>query len=143
MAWLKYYWNCQNLNFRTLELSDRTSPVFWTVPKRPVTFNMNRLAQFSNISLGVFEREHFSNAANYFEQLAQQHFYHLELQRNDAISDRADCQKKYIVRCLFRKLSREVSREHCSRPFRFYCDDLHPDNVLVDASKLIVTGVVD
>jgi aminoglycoside phosphotransferase (APT) family kinase protein len=115
----------------------------WTVAKRPLTFNMNRLAQSFNIPHSVFGRQHFSNAADHFEELAQQHFYHLELQRNDAISDRADCQKKYIARCLFRKLSREISSAHCSGPFRLYCDDLHPDNVLVDVSMLVVTRVVD
>jgi hypothetical protein len=37
---------------------------------------------------------------------------------------------------------REISKEHCNGPFRLYCDDLHPDNVLVD-SNIVVTGVVD
>ncbi|KAJ5576732.1 kinase-like protein [Penicillium sp. DV-2018c] len=115
----------------------------WIVPKRPLTFNMNRLAQFFNIPHSVFRQQHFSNAGDYFEELAQQHFYHLELQRNDAISDEADCRDKYIARCLFRKLSRDISREHCNGPFRLHCDDLHPDNVLVDVSKLVVTGVID
>lgn len=41
------------------------------------------------------------------------------------------------------KLSRDISKEHCNGPFRLYCDDLPPDNVLVDVSKLVVTGVVD
>jgi aminoglycoside phosphotransferase (APT) family kinase protein len=115
----------------------------WTVQKRPLTFNMNRLAQFSNIPLKVFERGRFSNAADYFEELARHQFYHLELQRNDAVTDGVDCRKKYIARCLFRKLSREISKEHCRGPFRLYCDDLRPENVLVDASSLAVTGVVD
>lgn len=115
----------------------------WTVHKRPFTFNMNRLSQFSNIPLGVFERQRFTNAADYFEELARQHFHQLELQRNDAVTDEADCRKKYIARCLFRKLSRDISKEHCSGPFRLYCDDLRPGNVLVDASRLVVTGVVD
>lgn len=48
----------------------------WTVSKSPLTFNMNRLAQFPNISLNVFERQRFSNAADYLEELAQQQFYH-------------------------------------------------------------------
>ncbi|GKZ36123.1 hypothetical protein AbraIFM66950_007030 [Aspergillus brasiliensis] len=115
----------------------------WTVLKRPLTFNINRLTQFSNIPHSIFRQHSFGTAADYFEELAQQHFHHLELQRNDVITDEADCQKKYIARCLFRKISREISKEHCSGPFRLYCDDLHPDNVLVDASQLIVTGVVD
>lgn len=43
----------------------------------------------------------------------------------------------------FSKLSREISKEHCRGPFPLYCDDLRPDNVLVDASRLVVTEVVD
>lgn len=91
----------------------------WIVPKRPLTFNMNRLAQFSNIPHNVFERRQFSNAVDYFEELARQHFYHLEFQRNDAVTTEADCRKKYVARCLFRKLSREISK-HCSGPFRHF-----------------------
>lgn len=104
---------------------------------------MNRLAQFSNIPPGIFAKQRFTNAADYFEELAKQHLYHLEHQRNDAVTDEADCRKKYIARCLFRKISREVSKEHCNGPFRLFCDDLRPDNVLVDTSRSIVTGVID
>lgn len=135
-----------------LELSKPTFPSIgairqdesggWVVSKRPLSFNMNRLSQFSNIPHNVFGRRHFGNAADYFEELARQHFHHLEFQRNDAVTDEADCRKKYIARCLFRKISREISK-HCSGPFRLYCDDLRPDNVLVDASRLIVAGVID
>jgi Ser/Thr protein kinase RdoA (MazF antagonist) len=104
---------------------------------------MNRLSQFSNIPHNVFERRRFNNAADYFEEIARQHFYHLEFQRNAAVMDEADCQKKYIARSLFRKLSCEISKEHCNGPFRLYCDDLRPDNVLIDASNFVVAGVVD
>ncbi|KAJ5368156.1 uncharacterized protein N7496_007916 [Penicillium cataractarum] len=78
----------------------------WTVSKRPLTFNMNQVAQFSNIPHHVFGSQRFSNAADHFEELAQQHFYHLKFKQNVAISDESDCRKKYIARCLFRKLSR-------------------------------------
>ncbi|GIK00114.1 hypothetical protein Aspvir_004132 [Aspergillus viridinutans] len=114
----------------------------WVVQKRPLTFNMNRLAQFSNIPFHVFERRRFNNAAEYFEELASHHLHHFEFQRNDAVTDEADCRKKYIARCLFRKLSREISKEHCNGPFRIFCDDLCPDNVLI-GPNLVVTGVVD
>ncbi|KAL1962373.1 hypothetical protein VTN77DRAFT_9786 [Rasamsonia byssochlamydoides] len=69
----------------------------WTVTKRPLTFNMNRLAQFSNIPPGIFAKQRFTNAADYFEELAKQHLYHLEFQRNDAVADEADCRKKYVA----------------------------------------------
>lgn len=115
----------------------------WSVQKRPLTFNMNRIAQFSNIPPRVFAKQRFSNAADYFEELAKQHLYHLEFQRNDAIVDEADCRKKYVARCLFRKISRKVSREHCHGPFRLFCDDFRPDNILVDPSKFEIIGAFD
>ncbi|KAJ5087228.1 phosphotransferase enzyme family protein [Penicillium angulare] len=115
----------------------------WTVSKGPLTLNMNRIAQFSNVPHKVFQRQRFSNAADYFEELANHHLHHLEYQRNDAVVDALDCQKKYIARCLFRKVSREISSEHCNGPFRLYCDDLNPGNVLIDPSKITVAGVID
>lgn len=72
-----------------------------------------------------------------------QHLRHLEFQRNDAVTDEVDCQKKYIARCLFRKISRKISNDHRNGPFRLFCDDFRPDNVLADVSRFVVTGVID
>ncbi|KAJ9397541.1 hypothetical protein DTO282F9_5546 [Paecilomyces variotii] len=115
----------------------------WVVQKRPLTFNMNRLTQFSNIPPGVFAKQRFTNAADYFEELAKQHFYHLEFQQNDAVTDEAHCRKKYVARRLFIKISREVSKKHCKGPFRLFCDDFRPENIFIHSTRAIVTGVID
>lgn len=115
----------------------------WSVRKRPLTFNMNRITQFSNIPPCAFAKQRFTTASDYFEELANQHLYHLKFQRNDAITDEADCRKKYVARCLFRGIARTVSREYCHGPFRLFCDDFRPDNILVDAPKLDITGAID
>ncbi|KAL9123566.1 MAG: hypothetical protein Q9217_007012 [Psora testacea] len=115
----------------------------WTVNKRPLTFNMNRLAEFSNYPPHRFATHSFTNAADYFEELATQQLRHLKFQHNDAVTDEADCQKKYIARCLFRRISRNISEEYRDGPFRLFCDDFRPANVLVDVPRLIVTGVID
>ncbi|KAJ5741078.1 phosphotransferase enzyme family protein [Penicillium malachiteum] len=116
----------------------------WTVSKRPLTLNMNRIAQFSNIPHEVFKQGYFTNSADYFEGLALQHLFHLEHQHNDAVIDEADCRMKYIARYLFGKCLRQIAADskHCNGPFRIYCDDLNPGNVLVN-SDLVVTGVID
>ncbi|KAL1850623.1 hypothetical protein Plec18170_006908 [Paecilomyces lecythidis] len=136
-----------------LELSKPTFPYIgaleqedagtWVIQKRPLTFNMNRLTQFSNIPPGVFAKQHFTNAADYFEELAKQHLYHLEFQQNDAVTDAADCRRKYVARCLFIKIAREVSQKYCTGPFRLFCDDFHPKNILVHPTEPVVTGVID
>ncbi|OAA46574.1 Protein kinase-like domain protein [Beauveria brongniartii RCEF 3172] len=38
------------------------------VGKRPLTFNMNRISQFSNIALSVFKDSTFESASDYFEE---------------------------------------------------------------------------
>ncbi|KAM3502709.1 hypothetical protein MY11210_008988 [Beauveria gryllotalpidicola] len=58
---------------------------------------MNRISQFSNIALSVFKESTFETASDYFEELARQHMKQLELQKNDAIVDGADCRKKNII----------------------------------------------
>lgn len=49
--------------------------------------------------------------------------------------------KKYIARCLFRKIAREIQTE--SGPFHLYCDDLHPSNVLITEPDFMISGVID
>lgn len=74
--------------------------------------------------------------------MANQHFLHLKYQRNNAIDDEEDCRKKYIARCLFRKITREIHLE--KGPFRLYCDDMRPSNVLVASeTDFTVKAVID
>ncbi|EXJ86738.1 hypothetical protein A1O3_03692 [Capronia epimyces CBS 606.96] len=113
------------------------------VTKRPLTYNMNELATSANLPPHAFPTHAFDSANDYFTSLANQHFSQLELQRNDAITDQDDCRKKYVARCLFRKIAQNVSTEHRHGPFRLYCDDFRPSNVLVDLQSLHITGVVD
>ncbi|CDM33660.1 unnamed protein product [Penicillium roqueforti FM164] len=105
-----------------------------------VVVRFTALGRVSNIPHNISSRERFDNAADYFEKLARHQLYHLRLQRNDTITNEADCRKKYITRCLFRKLSRQVSEEHCSGPFQLYCNDLRPCNILVMHRGLSLLG---
>ena len=59
---------------------------------------------------------------------------HLYMQRNDAIESYEDCRRKYIARCLFRRLARE--NRLCSYdqgPFKLFCDNFRPANVLANS----------
>lgn len=48
-----------------------------------------------------------------------------------------------MARPLFRKIVPGILREHRYGPFRLYCDDFRPSNVLIDLQNLHITGVVD
>ncbi|RDL32586.1 uncharacterized protein BP5553_09042 [Venustampulla echinocandica] len=56
------------------------------------------------------------------------------------------CRRKYVARHLFRKFARDgrLSSAHSldANPFKLFCDDLRPSNVLVDADCRVV-GVID
>ncbi|KAG9258665.1 phosphotransferase enzyme family protein [Emericellopsis atlantica] len=135
-----------------LELSKLEFPIIgaigfdsgtWRVAKRPLTLNMNELVRVGNLPPGIFTEESFQNASDYFQELASHQLLHLRYQRNNAVKDEQDCRKKYIARCLFRRIAREMPTK--PRPFHLYCDDLRPSNVLVNdtGSDFEVTGVID
>ena len=114
----------------------------FTVTARPFTFNMNELATSANLPPEEFFTGPFESAADYFDALAVQHLSHLRNQRNDAVRDEEDCKKKYTARCLFRRLVQNLFRDS-SEPFRLYCDDFRPSNVLIDTEKLCISAAID
>ncbi|KAJ8129101.1 hypothetical protein O1611_g4530 [Lasiodiplodia mahajangana] len=132
-----------------LELSKPTFPSIgalggdsrYKVVKRPLTLNMNDLVHVGGYPPSEFTNRMFRTASEYFQELATQQFLHLKHQRNNAVRDEVDCRKKYIARCLFRRIARDIQTE--PGPFRLYCDDFRPSNVLVSESDLTVNGVID
>ncbi|MCJ1256921.1 hypothetical protein MMC24_004746 [Lignoscripta atroalba] len=111
------------------------------VAKRPLTFNINELATSANLAPKDFPTCTFESAAEYFEALALQHLSHFRNQRNDAITDEADCRKKFVARCLSRQIARNIEYRHGT--FRLYCDDFRPSNILVDMERFRVAAVID
>ncbi|KKZ63785.1 hypothetical protein EMCG_01889 [[Emmonsia] crescens] len=133
-----------------LELSKPTFPSIgalecksgkWQVTKRPMTLNMNELVRVGNLPPAIFTKKIFSTVTEYFEELATQQLLHIQYQRNDAVENEHDARKRYIARCLFRKIARDIQLE--PGPFHLWCDDFCPSNVLVSESDLTITGVID
>ncbi|WEW60025.1 hypothetical protein PRK78_005508 [Emydomyces testavorans] len=115
----------------------------WEVKYRPLTLNMNELVQLGGVSPSLLPQGPFKTTSSYYLALAEMHMIHLASQRNDAIDSAEDCKRKYIARCLFRKLAREGRLcDNASGPFKLFCDDLRPANVLVGAGCKLA-GAVD
>lgn len=114
----------------------------WCVKKRPVTLNMNELVSCGNYPPNMLPQRAFLTANDYFTTLAEIHITHLRTQRNNAVDNEADCQKKYVARQLFLKIARKFSNAYNRGPFPLYCDDLRPSNVIVD-SDLNLQSVID
>lgn len=117
----------------------------WEARRRPLSIHMNELVRLGTVVRDKLPCGSFNSSSDYFEALAQLHIDHLTHQRNDAVDSETDCRRKYVARHLFHKLARQrklISDTHINGPFKLWCDDLRPSNVLLDANMQIV-GVID
>lgn len=119
----------------------------WEVTRRPLSMNMNEL-----VRLGTLPRSKlpppdatFKTTSSYIEALAQLNIQHLFHQRNDAVQSADDCRRRFVARQLFYKLARDKRLSlpyYENGPFKLWCDDLRPANVLLNGD-MHITGVVD
>ncbi|KAI1766385.1 phosphotransferase enzyme family protein-like protein [Hypoxylon sp. FL1150] len=114
----------------------------WDVTKRPLTCDMNEVASLGNYPAENFSAIPFNNASEYFR--ARSHYYmtHLEAQRNIAGDDEELAWSLFIARHNFAKLIPKYCLDDTG-PFRLYCDDLRPSNMLADPETLQITAVLD
>ncbi|KAJ6440714.1 hypothetical protein O9K51_06504 [Purpureocillium lavendulum] len=127
-----------------VELEDEGGP---DVATRPLSLNISQLGNFARVPPSQLpDRDKiFMSSTSYYSALADMHLQQLSFQRNQAVDSADNCRKKYIARQLFRKLAREnrlTLEQFQSGPFKLWCDDLRPTNVLVDSEHRIV-GVID
>ncbi|RLL93411.1 hypothetical protein CFD26_100911 [Aspergillus turcosus] len=115
----------------------------WVVQHRPLTLNMNELVQVGNFPPHLLPAGPFTTSSSYYRALADMHLDHLVTQRNDAVDSPEDCRTKCIARFLFRKLAMEGRCKYNDRgPFKLFCDDFRPANVLTNAEFQVV-GAID
>lgn len=132
---------------------------------RPLSFNITQLGEVGGVP--HFElpstSKTFSTSSEYYTALADMHLQQLSFQRNQAVRSEDDCRKKYVARWrrripdfsqavanlsprqLFRKMAtdhRLATPDTDKGPFKLWCDDFRPANILVDADHRIV-GVID
>jgi hypothetical protein len=117
------------------------------VARRPLSIHMNELARLGALPRPKLPEITFESCLSYFDALAKLHIQHLTHQRNDVVDSATDCRRKYVTRQLFRRLLRDrlltaSTMNHDSGPFKLWCDDLRPSNVLLNA-VLQVVGVID
>lgn len=119
----------------------------WEVTCRPLSMNMNELVRLGNLPRSKLPGLHttFTTTSSYLEALADLNIEHLVHQRNDSVESADDCRRKFVARRLFRTLAREKRLTNPlleEGPFKIWCDDLRPANVLLH-DNLKIAGVVD
>lgn len=116
----------------------------WTVAQRPLTYDMNELVTLGDVAPDRFATAPFHLANEYFAARAQYMQDHLEAQGN--ITDGNDNYAwKLLVarRCFARLVSKYCIGADDAGPFRLFCDDLRPSNMLVNPETLRITAVLD
>lgn len=117
----------------------------WEVSHRPLSMNMNELVRLGGLPRSKLPDSIFSTASYYLETLADLNIQHLIHQRNDTVESVDDCRRKFVARQLFRKLAREkrlLDSAFEQGPFKIWCDDFRPGNVLLH-ENMQIAGVVD
>ncbi|EFY92604.1 phosphotransferase enzyme family protein [Metarhizium acridum CQMa 102] len=113
----------------------------WSVTGRPLTYSMNELATTAFYPVDKFATDPFTTASGYFRHLCQENLTHLFTQRNLSTS-RKQAEEHYVARHLFARLV----NKHCicdNGPFKLFCDDLRPQNILIDPKSHRITAVLD
>ncbi|KAH8746937.1 kinase-like domain-containing protein [Diaporthe sp. PMI_573] len=116
----------------------------WAVTGRPLTYDMNEVVTVGGCPAEQFATmAPFDRAGAYFAACAQYFQTHLEAQRNIAGDDEDLAWRQFIARRCFAKLIPTYGTVDNAGPFRLFCDDLRPTNMLVDPKTLRITAVFD
>ncbi|KAI9704074.1 MAG: hypothetical protein M1836_006935 [Candelina mexicana] len=138
----EYMLQLSELDFTKIgAISEDTASNSWSVTGRPLTYNMNELATVSGYPIDRFPTAQFASVDEYFQNLANEHLIHLQTQRNLA-DDLEDAQKRFIARHRFKQLIPQYCVEDAG-PFKPFCDDMQPSNMLADPKTLRITALLD
>ncbi|KAF1912802.1 phosphotransferase enzyme family protein-like protein [Ampelomyces quisqualis] len=113
----------------------------WSVTGRPLTYTMNELATTAFFPVKEFPSTTFTSTREYVQYLTTEHKTHLWTQRNICGSP-LEARDRYVSRLLYAK----SIDKHCMNdngPFKLFCDDFRPQNILVDPETLRIKAVLD
>ncbi|KAF2474404.1 phosphotransferase enzyme family protein-like protein [Lindgomyces ingoldianus] len=114
----------------------------WLATERPFTYNMNEMAvTVSNYPVDTFPTAPFRTTREYLEYQSDENLTHLRIQRNLA-SGPENAKRRYIARHRFRQLIPKYCMDN-NGPFKLFCDDLQPSNMLADPETLKVHAILD
>ncbi|KAL5335597.1 hypothetical protein BJX70DRAFT_390534 [Aspergillus crustosus] len=151
----KISFSLATLSFSRIGSLHKNNNSIWEPSCRPLSYSMNEIVQLGTLPRSELPTTTYDKASSYFEALAELHISHLKSQRNEAdieedidndvLAD--DFRRKFVARFLFRKLVQDPKQRqqwilHDNGPFPVWCDDLRPENVLVDETEKVI-GVVD
>ncbi|KAK2751665.1 phosphotransferase enzyme family protein [Colletotrichum kahawae] len=141
----KFVLEISNLPFSKIgSISQDTPDGQWGVTGRPLTYDMNDAVTVGTCPENHFDLiKRFDRASDYFKARAQLLQAHLDAQRNIAEANADTAWRQFVARRCFEKLIPSYGAIDDAGPFRIYCDDMRPSNMLVDPDTLEITAVLD
>lgn len=113
----------------------------WEINRRPLTLGMNELVRHGGIPPEDLGSGFFTSSLDYFHHLSNLRSLHLRKQKN-SIDDSRDCRQKYTCRYLLKSVI-PFFADDVNGPFKLFCDDLSPGNILFDPRSFKITGIID
>lgn len=136
-------WSLDFDKIGSLVCEDDKGTKSWTINRRPLSLGINEMVRFGGIPEEDIRPGPFSSTLDYFFYLSEMRFLHLKKQQN-SVFDSRDARAKFACRYLFKSIIPHfVSSNDINGPFKLFCDDFGPGNILVDPSTLKITGVID
>ncbi|KFH45410.1 hypothetical protein ACRE_037780 [Hapsidospora chrysogenum ATCC 11550] len=136
-----YVLQLSRLDFSQIGAISQDGSKNWAVTSRPLTYDMNELVTSTGYPTNQLPTAQFHSASDYFQSISNQRLLHLKTQRNLA-KDEADVRRRFIARHRFKQLIPEYCIDDAG-PFKFFCDDMQPANMLIDPSTLRITAILD
>ncbi|KAK6860538.1 hypothetical protein PG995_004174 [Apiospora arundinis] len=117
----------------------------FSVAEAPLTYDMNEVVAFAGFPADHFKSSTtFKRATDYFLERARSLQLNLETHRNIGQEDEKLTWKRYVARRCFEKLiPAYCPAEDDLGPFRLFCDDLRPSNMLADPETMHIRAVID
>ncbi|KAL2754160.1 hypothetical protein ACRALDRAFT_1076014 [Sodiomyces alcalophilus JCM 7366] len=136
-----YILQISRLEFPLIGAISKNSSGAWAVTERPLTYDTNELVTATGYPADQLPTAPFNTSSDFFHSVARQRLVHLNTQRNLA-KDEADVQRRLISRHRFKQLIPKYCIDDTG-PFKMFCDDLRPSNMLIDTKSLRITALLD
>lgn len=134
-----YILQISQLEFSLIGAISKDTSDTWTVANRPLTYNINELATGTGYPIDQLPTAQFHRTSDFFQSVSNQRLLHLKTQQN-LTKDKADIQRRFIARYRFKQLIPKYCIDNNS-PFRVFCNDMQPANMLIDPNTLRITAV--
>lgn len=114
----------------------------WSVTEKPYTYNMNEMAvTVRKFPVDTFPTSPFRTTKEFLEYQAEENLINLRVQRNLGAGP-GDGKRRYIARHRLQQLIPKFCKDN-DGPFKLFCDDLQPGNIIADPETYKIQGIID